>query len=75
MGSSLAWAGIPFGGLVGGALVTAAGLAPALVICGIAYFVVTTVPGLQKEWKQMDARRATSAESRETVAAEPASRA
>lgn len=57
MGTSLAWAGIPLGGLIGGGLVTAAGLAPAMLICGIAYFTVTIVPGLQREWRAMDDRR------------------
>lgn len=56
MGSSLGWAGMPFGGLVGGGLIAAAGLAPALVICGAAYFAVTMLPGLQREWKQLDDR-------------------
>jgi MFS family permease len=63
MGSSLAWAGIPFGGLVGGGLVAAAGLAPALIICGLAYFIVTTLPGVQPEWREME-RRPTSGGSR-----------
>lgn len=71
MGSSLAWAGIPLGGLVGGALVTAAGLAPALMICGVAYFVVTILPGVQPEWREME-RRPTSGGSRESADAEPA---
>lgn len=56
LGSSLAWAGIPFGGLAGGALLAGAGLSPALVILGIVYFVTTTLPGLQPAWKQMDDR-------------------
>lgn len=58
MGSSLAWAGIPLGGIVGGGMVALAGLGPALLISGVAYFVVTTLPGLQPEWREMD-RRAT----------------
>lgn len=69
MGSSLAWAGMPFGGLVGGGLIAAAGLAPALLVYGVAYFAVTTLPGLQREWKQMD-RRVTSGGSRAPAAGE-----
>ncbi|WP_293698174.1 MFS transporter [uncultured Agrococcus sp.] len=56
MGSSLAWIGIPFGSIAGGALITASGLAAAMLICGIVYFAVTTVPGLQREWREMDVR-------------------
>lgn len=54
MGTSLAWTGMPFGGLVGGGLIAAAGLAPTLLILGLAYFVVTTLPGLQREWQDME---------------------
>jgi MFS family permease len=50
-------AGIPFGGLLGGALVAVAGLAPALFLCGAFYFATTTLPGLQTEWGEMDRRR------------------
>lgn len=57
MGSSLAWAGIPLGGIVGGSLVTAAGLAPTLMMCGAVYFATTTLPGLQREWRELDTRR------------------
>lgn len=71
MGSSLAWAGIPVGGLIGGALVTATGLTPALLICGAAYFVVTTLPGIQPEWRAME-REPKSGDSRESVAGEHA---
>ncbi|HZE39185.1 MAG TPA: MFS transporter [Stackebrandtia sp.] len=51
---ALAWAGIPFGGMVGSAAVAAAGISPALLIIGAAYLVVTLVPGLRKEWAQMN---------------------
>jgi MFS family permease len=55
--TAVAWAGMPFGGLIGGALIAAAGLSPALLVCGAVYFLVTTLPGLQSEWKRMDERR------------------
>ncbi|MEU6788974.1 MFS transporter [Nonomuraea angiospora] len=51
------WAGIPLGGLLGGAAVTAAGLAPVLVTCGIAYALVTSLTGLRPEWREMDRLR------------------
>ncbi len=54
--SSLAWAGIPFGGLLGGALVATVGLAPALMICGVAYFAVTLLPSVQPAWRDMERR-------------------
>jgi MFS family permease len=71
MGTSLAWAGIPFGGMVGGVLIAAAGLSPALVVLGFAYLVTTTLPGLQRGWREMD-RRVTSGGSRGSAVEEPA---
>jgi len=52
--NSLCWAGIPFGGLIGGVLVAAIGLDPALVTIGAAYFVATILPALQPQWREMD---------------------
>lgn len=62
LGSSAAWAGIPFGGLVGGALLAGVALSPALLIMGAAYFLTTTLPALQPAWKQMDSPRSHLAE-------------
>lgn len=75
LGSSVAWAGIPFGGLLGGALVAVAGLSPALVVLGLAYLVTTTLPGLHRGWREMDRRPVTSGDSRESVAEERAAAA
>lgn len=58
LGDSLAWAGIPFGGLVGAAMIGLVGLAPALLVAGAAYLVATTLPALQPAWAQMDRTRA-----------------
>ncbi|WP_331720372.1 MFS transporter [Streptomyces sp. NBC_00209] len=58
LGDSLAWAGIPLGGLLAGAAVTAAGLVPILVTCGVAYFLTTNLTGLRPEWREMDRTRA-----------------
>ncbi|MEO3791826.1 MFS transporter [Nonomuraea sp. B10E15] len=52
--TSLAWAGIPLGGLLGGVAVTAAGLAPVLVAGGSAYGLTTSLTGLRREWREMD---------------------
>jgi hypothetical protein len=47
-------------------LIALAGLSPALVVCGVAYLITTTLPGLQKEWSEMDQERGL-ARQRETV--------
>lgn len=61
LATSLAWVGIPFGGLVGGALVAGIGVSAALITSGAAYFVATILPALRPEWKRMDSiRRAES---------------
>jgi MFS family permease len=54
---AVAWSGIPFGSLIGGAVVSLAGLPPALLVAGLIYLVTTTLPGLQKEWATMDRER------------------
>ncbi|MFF5724142.1 MFS transporter [[Kitasatospora] papulosa] len=57
LGDSLAWAGIPLGGLLAGAAVTAVGLVPVLLTCGAAYFLTTGLAGLRPEWRQIDRTR------------------
>lgn len=54
LANALAWAGLPVGGVVGGAAVTALGVAPALGVAGAVYLVSTVVPGLRPEWREMD---------------------
>ncbi|MGW2939399.1 MFS transporter [Streptomyces sp. NPDC001156] len=54
LGDSLAWAGIPLGGLIAGAAVASAGLMPVLLACGAAYFLTTNLTGLRPEWRAMD---------------------
>jgi MFS family permease len=66
--TSLCWAGIPLGGVVGGLLVTAAGLAPALLACGAAYFLATMLPAVRPEWREIDKRGGPSASRPEPVA-------
>ncbi|MER0245254.1 MFS transporter [Streptomyces sp. HSW2009] len=58
LSTSLAWAGIPLGGLAAGAAVASVGLLPALLTAGIAYFLTTSLPALRPEWRAMDERRA-----------------
>jgi hypothetical protein len=47
LGDSLAWAGIPLGGLIAGAAVASVGLAPVLLASGAAYFLTTNLTGLR----------------------------
>ncbi|WP_024756647.1 MFS transporter [Streptomyces exfoliatus] len=57
LGDSLAWTGIPLGGLVAGAAATAVGLVPVLLAGGTAYFLTTNLTGLRPEWREMDRTR------------------
>ncbi|MEU3038478.1 MFS transporter [Streptomyces griseoaurantiacus] len=54
LGDSLAWAGIPLGGLLAGAAVAATGLFPVLLAGGIVYCLTTSLAGLRPEWREMD---------------------
>ncbi|MEE1759789.1 MULTISPECIES: MFS transporter [unclassified Streptomyces] len=56
LGDSLAWAGIPLGGLIAGPVVSSAGLVPVLLVCGAVYFLTTSLAGLRPEWREMDRR-------------------
>ncbi|WP_373352838.1 MFS transporter [Pseudoroseicyclus sp. CXY001] len=53
--TAIAWAGMPFGGLLAGALVEGAGLRAAFLLFGAAYFVATMAPLLVKSFRRMDA--------------------
>ncbi|MFD4791438.1 MFS transporter [Streptomyces sp. NPDC058459] len=57
LGDSLAWAGIPLGGLLAGAAVASVGLVPVLLVCGTAYFLTTNLAGLRPEWRELDSTR------------------
>ncbi|MFJ8624713.1 MFS transporter [Kitasatospora sp. NPDC093550] len=61
LGDSLAWAGIPLGGLLAGAAVAVVGLIPSLIAAGALYFVTTTLAGLRPEWRDMDRLRGHAA--------------
>lgn len=62
--NSLCWAGIPFGGIVGGLLVAGVGLSPALLTLGTVYFVATMLPALQPQWRSMDRQTTAAVTSR-----------
>jgi MFS family permease len=57
LADSIAWAGIPLGGVAAGGAIAAIGLAPALLAAGCVYFLTTTLPGLRPEWREMDEGR------------------
>jgi MFS family permease len=52
--TALAWVGIPLGPPIAGAVVVVVGLSPVLVAFGLVFLVVTTLPGLQREWVEMN---------------------
>jgi MFS family permease len=56
--TSLAFALLPFGGLLGGMLSDSVGVSAALLVCGAVYLVATTVPALRPEWREMNRRAA-----------------
>jgi len=53
---ALAWAGIPVGGIVGGAVAEGVGLTATLWLIGAAYLAATLVPFVFPVWRQMDRR-------------------
>lgn len=53
---ALAWAGIPLGGLIAGALVLVVGLSGAFATLAVIYFAATLAPFLGASWRQMDRR-------------------
>lgn len=51
----LAWAGIPLGGLVGGALASTLGATGGILVVGTAYLLVTLDPLIRRRtWRLMD---------------------
>src|SRR3954454_4183660 len=48
--TAMCFALIPFGGLLGGVLVTGVGLEPAMLVVGLAYFAVTLLPAVDPRW-------------------------
>jgi len=59
LNSALCWSLIPFGGIMGGALVSSYGLSPALLAVGAAYLAATMLPALQPRWRELDQRPET----------------
>lgn len=67
LSTALCWSLMPFGGLLGGVLVSRVGLDPAIVIVGLAYFVTTMTPALLPSFRGMN--RQVRADLPEPVAA------
>ncbi|MEV0600120.1 MFS transporter [Streptomyces sp. NPDC050315] len=72
LGDSLAWAGIPLGGLLAGAAVVWAGLVPVLAVSGAAYFLATNLAALRHEWRELDRETGTGPPPHEPPAGPPA---
>ncbi|MEU4235993.1 MFS transporter [Actinoplanes sp. NPDC026619] len=56
-----AWSGIPFGGLAGAALLSAAGLTASLWCCSAAYLVTVLRPGWRVQWHRQPTERTRAA--------------
>lgn len=54
--TSLCYAGMPVGGLLGGLLVSGVGLTGALLACGAAYFLATMAPAVLPAFRELDRR-------------------
>jgi hypothetical protein len=60
LSTSMCYALMPLGGLVGGALIAGVGLPPALVIVGLAYLATTMAPAFVPSFRQMNRRSQTT---------------
>jgi MFS family permease len=69
--SALSWAGIPFGAMLGGLLVTGIGWSPAFLVAGGLYLLATLLPMANPAWRELDDRPtpATGARAGETAPA------
>ncbi len=66
----IAWAGVPFGALLAGLLVDAAGLRTALVVGAVVYGLATLDPFVRPAWRGMDRRAPDAAPPPEHCPAE-----
>ena len=67
--TAMCFALIPFGGLLGGTLVTTVGLSTAMLLAGVTYFVVTMAPAIDPRWREFDRRPSTAGVDRVRVSA------
>jgi MFS family permease len=69
---AVSWAGIPMGGLAGGALVQWVGLEPSLYVFGACYLAVTLLPFLDRSWRALNDRPGSGNVIAEPAAGDPA---
>ncbi|OAV52245.1 MFS transporter permease [Rhizobium sp. WYCCWR10014] len=74
LNTALCFALIPFGGLAGGALISALGLAAALFLMGIAYLAATLAPLALKSFRGFDRASPEASSSSRAQAPRPADR-
>ena len=67
--TAMCFALIPLGGLLGGLLVTGAGLSVTMLAVGAAYLVVTMLPAVDPRWREIDERRPVAVRAQENAAA------
>ncbi|MBB6628129.1 MFS transporter [Nocardioides sp. KIGAM211] len=60
--TALCFALMPIGPLLGGTLVSGAGLAVAMLVAGSAYFLVTMLPAVDPKWREIDRRPAPASQ-------------
>ncbi len=70
LGTALAFAGIPAGGLLGGWLVQWQGLTRAALVFGGLYLAVTLVPFLRPAWRDLDRRPPAPGDAQASVPAD-----
>ncbi|MEV4533947.1 MFS transporter [Asanoa sp. NPDC049518] len=73
VGTAVGWAGIPLGGLLGGAVAGAVGVHAALIGTGVLYLVVTLLPLFRPVWRELDVRPEPSMPAPRNAPAETAS--
>lgn len=56
LSTAMCWSLMPLGGLLGGVLVDAIDLSPAMVAVGLAYLAVTMLPAIDPRWRELDRR-------------------
>ncbi|WP_125037239.1 MFS transporter [Nocardioides sp. LS1] len=54
--TALCFALMPIGPLLGGAIISGAGLMVAMLVAGSAYFLVTMLPAVDPKWREIDVR-------------------
>ena len=64
--TALCFALMPIGPLLGGAVISGAGLTVAMLVAGTTYFLVTMLPAVDPKWRELD-RRPAPAQARGAV--------